>query len=213
LIINCSPAAYNEAETVSTLRFGMRAKSIKNKARINAELSPAELKALLKKAERDLSAYQSYVALLEAEIGTWRSGGQVEKASWASLDHAAAGVGDATAPATPAAKKDIRDIRSHSPAPGSRPYTPAPLNPALERLADYESRPQTPSIASLDKDEREEFLKRENELSDQLAEKESLVNNLERMLKEVRDEVEFFKEQEGTASAVSPILLGRVRSS
>jgi kinesin family protein 5 len=207
LIINCSPALYNEAETLSTLRFGIRAKSIKNKARVNAELSPAELKALLKKAQRDVAAYQSYVAQLEAELGTWRSGGQVDKGSWTSLDRAAAGLGDVASsttstPATPAPK---RDVRSSSPVPGSRPYTPASaLNPALERLAgDYESRPQTPSIASLDKDEREEFLKRENELSDQLAEKESLVNNLERMLKEVRDEVEFFKEQEGTTSAVS----------
>ena len=44
LIINCSPSSYNDAETVSTLRFGVRAKSIKNKAKVNAELSPAEMK-------------------------------------------------------------------------------------------------------------------------------------------------------------------------
>src|SRR3984885_1380645 len=39
LIINCSPSSYNDAETLSTLRFGMRAKAIKNMARVNAELS------------------------------------------------------------------------------------------------------------------------------------------------------------------------------
>ncbi|KAH7093013.1 P-loop containing nucleoside triphosphate hydrolase protein [Paraphoma chrysanthemicola] len=56
LIINCSPSSYNDAETLSTLRFGMRAKSIKNKAKINAELSPAELKAMLKKAQAHQSS-------------------------------------------------------------------------------------------------------------------------------------------------------------
>ncbi|KAG1241094.1 hypothetical protein G6F68_017025 [Rhizopus microsporus] len=34
LIINCSPSSYNEAETISTLRFGARAKTIKNKAKM-----------------------------------------------------------------------------------------------------------------------------------------------------------------------------------
>jgi kinesin family member 5 len=51
LIINCSPSSYNDAETLSTLRFGMRAKTIKNKAKINAELSPAELKRQLKSVQ------------------------------------------------------------------------------------------------------------------------------------------------------------------
>lgn len=33
LIINCSPSSYNDAETLSTLRFGMRAKSIRTRRR------------------------------------------------------------------------------------------------------------------------------------------------------------------------------------
>lgn len=37
LIITCSPAKYNEEETISTLKFGQRAKKIKNKAKINKE--------------------------------------------------------------------------------------------------------------------------------------------------------------------------------
>ena len=41
LIINCSPARCNEAETVSTMRFGKSAKRIKNRARINKEVSNA----------------------------------------------------------------------------------------------------------------------------------------------------------------------------
>ncbi|CAN0556306.1 unnamed protein product, partial [Ectocarpus sp. 12 AP-2014] len=35
LIVNCSPSSFNEAETLSTLRFGSRAKRIQNKAVVN----------------------------------------------------------------------------------------------------------------------------------------------------------------------------------
>ncbi|KZS99240.1 kinesin-domain-containing protein [Sistotremastrum niveocremeum HHB9708] len=86
LIINCSPSSYNEAETLSTLRFGMRAKSIKNTARINAELSPAELKGLLKKAQAANTSHQAYIAALEAELQIWRSDGHVDSADWASQE-------------------------------------------------------------------------------------------------------------------------------
>lgn len=39
LIITCSPSVFNEQETISTLRFGKRAKQIKNKPKINKEVS------------------------------------------------------------------------------------------------------------------------------------------------------------------------------
>lgn len=37
LIINISPSGYNASESVSSLRFGFRAKEIKNKPKINKE--------------------------------------------------------------------------------------------------------------------------------------------------------------------------------
>jgi kinesin family member 5 len=39
LIINCSPSSWNANETLSTLRFGYRAKAIENKAVVN-EVGP-----------------------------------------------------------------------------------------------------------------------------------------------------------------------------
>ena len=62
LVINCSPSSYNEEETISTLRFGQRAKTIQNKARANVELSPAELKAMLQKAEAEIERLKALVA-------------------------------------------------------------------------------------------------------------------------------------------------------
>eukprot|EP01133_Synstelium_polycarpum_P019800 gene19800-23715_t len=69
LIINCSPSSYNEVETVSTLRFGSRAKNIKNKAKINQERSAAELKVLLLKAEKEIETLKGYVKELESVSG------------------------------------------------------------------------------------------------------------------------------------------------
>ena len=68
LIITCSPSIYNEAETVSTLRFGQRAKKIKNNAKINKELSIAELKHLLDEAEKTIERKDRRIKNLEKII-------------------------------------------------------------------------------------------------------------------------------------------------
>ncbi|EGC37120.1 hypothetical protein DICPUDRAFT_94142 [Dictyostelium purpureum] len=85
LIINCSPSSYNEAETVSTLRFGSRAKNIKNKAKINQERSAAELKILLSKAENEIESLKGYIKELESVGGAPRSSGS-QSASSASAN-------------------------------------------------------------------------------------------------------------------------------
>ena len=182
LIINCSPSSYNDAETLSTLRFGVRAKAIKNKAKINAELSPLELKQLLKKAQHQVMTYETYVSTLEGEVQSWRSGETVPKNRWAS----------------PLVGDSVAGIRTESRA--QRPGTPSRLQSDIgraetpsrseSRLGDRSS---TPSIV-LDKDEREEFLRRENELQDQIAEKETQVSSAERGLKEAKEELQSLKE-------------------
>lgn len=68
LIITCSPSPYNEAETISTLRFGVRAKSIKNKPKINRELTVAELQILLAKAEKTIEEKDQRIKQLEEYI-------------------------------------------------------------------------------------------------------------------------------------------------
>ncbi|KAG5638377.1 hypothetical protein H0H81_000388 [Sphagnurus paluster] len=190
LIINCSPSSYNEAETLSTLRFGIRAKSIKNTARVNAELSPLELKGLLAKANLANTNYQKYIAALDAELAIWRAGGHVEQSEWAS---------SAKAASAPAAATKKPSTSPSTPLPSSRSMTP--IIPAIEGLrGDLDSRPQTPTVIGLDKDEREDFLKRENELSDSLAEKESALLAADKIVKELREELSFLKEQEASVN-------------
>lgn len=120
----------------------MRAKTIKNKAKVNADLSPAELKALLKKVKSEAVTFQTYISALEGEVNVWRTGGTVPEDKWVTMEKLSKG-----------------DFKSLPPAPGFK-------SPVQEEI----SRPATPAIV-LEKDERDEFMKRENELMDQIAEK------------------------------------------
>ena len=47
LIVTCSPHPFNDAESLSTLRFGARARNIKNTPKVNREYTVPELKRLL----------------------------------------------------------------------------------------------------------------------------------------------------------------------
>lgn len=78
LIINCSPSSFNEAETISTLRFGTRAKSITNKAHINTELSATTLRQKLLQLEKINESNQTYIKQLELELNQWRTGERTE---------------------------------------------------------------------------------------------------------------------------------------
>ena len=57
------------------------------------------------------------------------------------------------------------------------------------------------------KDEREEFLKRENELSDQLAERERALSAAEKLVSELKEELSFLKDQESSLSNVRQSML------
>ncbi|KAF9112249.1 hypothetical protein BGX27_003722 [Mortierella sp. AM989] len=170
LIINCSPSSYNDAETVGTLRFGTRAKSIKNKAKVNQELSAAELKQLLKKAKTEAMTFSQYIAALEGEVTIWRQGGKVPESEWANLAKIQAGGGS----------------------------VPLSSLPGHMVQADA-SRPSTPAVV-LEVDEREEFLKRENEMMDQIAEKEAELQARQQLLESAKEEIAFLKEQGSTRS-------------
>jgi hypothetical protein len=54
LVVCCSPAAVNDQETLSTLRFGARAKNITNRAVVNKEYTVDELKSMLAHAQQQI---------------------------------------------------------------------------------------------------------------------------------------------------------------
>lgn len=190
LIINCSPSSYNDAETLGTLRFGMRAKTIKNKAKVNAELSPAELKQMLKKAQGKITSFETYVGALEGEVSLWRGGESVPKEKWIP-------------PLEPTTTPGKR--------PPTTPRTSTPSRLDATKSSETPSRPDsrldmeragTPSIP-LDKDEKDEFLRRENELSDQVTEKEQQLAKVQDQLQTTRDELQYYKERDTKANKES----------
>ena len=61
-------SAYNDRETLSTLRFGLRAKSIKNALKQNAQRSAKELLELLKVADAKIAKNTELVSLIQAKV-------------------------------------------------------------------------------------------------------------------------------------------------
>jgi len=61
LIINCSPSMINQSESLSTLRFGQRAKLIKNKVVANTQQSVKELMMKLKQAEEKIKELEEII--------------------------------------------------------------------------------------------------------------------------------------------------------
>ena len=65
LVVTCSPSPFNDQETLSTLRFGSRARSIKNKPKVNREFTVPELKKLLDAAMAENEALKARIKVLE----------------------------------------------------------------------------------------------------------------------------------------------------
>jgi kinesin family member 5 len=74
LVVCCSPSTFNHDETVSTLRFGERAKKVKNKAKVNQERTSEELMRLLRQAQKAILLLEKRIHVLEKELETYRDG-------------------------------------------------------------------------------------------------------------------------------------------
>ncbi len=68
LLICCSSDPYNGLETISTLKFGMRAKNVKNTAKVNKQKSVAELEAMVAHLRGELLTASKFNVLLRSLI-------------------------------------------------------------------------------------------------------------------------------------------------
>ncbi|BHF64443.1 Kinesin heavy chain isoform 5A [Sparganum proliferum] len=102
MVICCSPAEYNEAETKSTILFGVRAKRIKNQAKCNVQLSAEQWQRMYEKEAANAKRFQAVIASLEAELQKWRGGAKVPQEEWFTPDkYGSANVTEAPAAAPP----------------------------------------------------------------------------------------------------------------
>lgn len=74
IIICCSPAEFNEAETRTTLDFGKRAKTIHNVVTINEDLTADEWKTKYEREKEKVAKLRGRLEQLEEELTQWRQG-------------------------------------------------------------------------------------------------------------------------------------------
>merc|ERR1719419_1820085 len=85
IIVTCSPCDYNVEESISTLRFGVNCKKVKNTPVINQELSISEYQDKLKKMSEREKALLRKIKVLESQVRALKvaliqAGGNVDEA-------------------------------------------------------------------------------------------------------------------------------------
>jgi kinesin family protein 5 len=184
LIICCSPSPYNAAETKTTLMFGDRAKSIKNKVAVNVELTAEEWRRRFEK-ERETSQKLKFIVQQQvAELARWRAGESVPESERSRLKLKAV-----VAPTTveePVAVAAQGALGVNIPAAGSATPTATPT-PVQTRAFEEE---RTRLCQQLD--EKEEDLQAQSELVEKLSMK---LGEIEENFEELQEENTTIKKQ------------------
>ncbi|GLH08597.1 Kinesin-like protein costa [Gryllus bimaculatus] len=160
IVICCSPASFNEAETKSTLEFGRRAKTITNVVCVNEELTAEEWKRRYEKEKEKVARLKGKLDKLELELERWRSGETVTVEEQVNLQEI-----DVATPVAPVSevKPDVL---------GPVPATPAGL-----------------MIGSLSNEERQKLEEERERLYHTLDEKDEEINQQSQLVEKMKDQM------------------------
>jgi len=186
LIIAASPSTYNEMETLSTCRFGARAKRITNIAKKNEQRSVEELTKLLKKAEFAIDMQQGHITALEAQLTDMRQRLGIEE--------------PISLPSPPSAAASGEGGDEGGDAAAAVSATAAPSEGAAAAIADAEARYRqlAEQLEEAQEDARRSAQEVE-QLTDLLRQKEELMDEMAVQLQEEEERVDAAEEEKREA--------------
>jgi len=219
LIINCSPSSYNEQETVSTIRFGNRAKNIKNKAKANVEKSAAELKLMLAKAAREIKRLKIYIGGLEEELfvlrgdtptitpsGKLPSSNSLAKASSLSMGSSSTKTSTNDAPTT-LATSSVPDVSANGGGGGDHP----PQTSSLPNVAAIQRQVQKldDQIDTL-REQNQTLLSEQDRIRDELQEKEATLEEQNTLVEKLEKRIDNAQKVESELKQQNKSLISKV---
>ncbi|XP_037921446.1 kinesin heavy chain [Hermetia illucens] len=163
IVICCSPASFNEAETKSTLDFGRRAKTVKNVVCVNEELTAEEWKRRYEKEKEKSARLKGKVEKLEAELARWRAGETVTVDEQINLQ-------EIMEASTPNVEIEIQET---APVAAPIPATPSGL-----------------MVGSISADERMRLEAERERLYQQLDDKDEEINQHSQLVEKLKEQIE-----------------------
>lgn len=161
IVICCSPASFNEAETKSTLEFGRRAKTVKNVVCVNEELTAEEWKRRYEKEKEKNARLKGKVEKLEAELARWRAGETVNLDEQINLQ-------EIMEASTPNVEVETTELAAPIPA------TPSGL---------------TTMVGSISSDERTRLEQERERLYQQLDDKDEEINQQSQYVEKLKEQI------------------------
>uniref|UniRef100_A0A1A9UP03 Kinesin-like protein n=1 Tax=Glossina austeni TaxID=7395 RepID=A0A1A9UP03_GLOAU len=163
IVICCSPASFNEAETKSTLEFGRRAKTVKNVVCVNEELTAEEWKRRYEKEKEKNARLKGKVEKLELELSRWRAGETVNADEQVNVD-------DLMEASTPNLEVET--------SVNAAPAGPVPATPAAGLM-----------LGSISSDERARLEAERERLYQQLDEKDEEINQQSQYVENLKEQI------------------------
>ncbi|KAF7278747.1 kinesin heavy chain [Rhynchophorus ferrugineus] len=193
IVICCSPASFNEAETKSTLEFGKRAKTVKNVVTVNEELTAEEWKRRYEKEKEKVARLKGKVEILEQELSRWRAGETVKAEEQVNLND----INEAITPVTGMEESVVE------PPAGPMPATPALMIGSTLGLEERQKLELERERLYQQLDEKDEEINQQSQyvekLKEQMLEQDELIASTRRDYEALQSEMNRIQQENESA--------------